>query len=65
MAEENYLNEEELKEVYQWVDTFELSWIKRNINRDFDDGVMVSEILNFYYPHLVELHNYSPVGGLE
>lgn len=65
MAEENYLNEEELKEVYQWVDTFELSRIKRNINRDFADGVLIAEILNFYYPHLVELHNYSSVSSLE
>ena len=65
MGEENYLNEEELKEVYQWVDTFELSRIKRNINRDFADAVLVSEILNFYYPNLVELHNYSSAGGLE
>ena len=61
MAEENYLTEEELKEVYEWVDTFELSRMKRNINRDFSDGVFVAEILNYYFPNLVELHNYSSV----
>ena len=64
MTEENFLNEEELEEVYQWVDTFELSRAKKSINRDFSDGVLVAEILNFYHPQFVELHNYSSVGGL-
>lgn len=63
MADDHYLTEDELKEVYEWVDTFELSRIKRNINRDFSDGVLIAEILNFYFPHLVELHNYSGVNS--
>lgn len=63
MADDHYLTEDELKEVYEWVDTFELSRIKRNINRDFSDGVLIAEILNFYFPNLVELHNYSGVNS--
>ena len=29
--EEIYLDEQKIKEIYQWVDSFELSRIKRNI----------------------------------
>lgn len=61
MAQDMFLSDEELKEVYEWVDTFQLSRIKRNINRDFSDGVLVAEILSVYHPSLVELHNYSQV----
>lgn len=59
MTSSNYLTEEELREIYEWVDTFDLSRIKRNINRDFSDGVLIAEILQTYHPKLVELHNYS------
>jgi hypothetical protein len=44
MAVEKYkLGEEELNTVYEWVDTFELSKPKRNISRDFSDGVLMAE----------------------
>lgn len=53
------LTEEELNEIYNWVDEIPLSRPKKNISRDFCDGVLVSEIVHHYYPKLVELHNYS------
>ena len=52
------LEEEELKDVYEWVDSFTLSKAKRNIARDFSDGVLVSEILQHYFPELINLHSY-------
>ena len=52
------LEEDELKDVYEWVDSFTLSKAKRNIARDFSDGVLVSEILKHYFPELVSLHSY-------
>lgn len=52
------LTEEELKDVYNWVDEFELSRPKVNIARDFADAVLTAEIIHTYFPHLVELHNY-------
>lgn len=52
------LTEEELKEVYNWVDEFELSRVKVNIARDFADAVLAAEIIHTYFPNLVELHNY-------
>lgn len=53
------LTEEELNEIYNWVDEIPLSRPKKNINRDFADGVLVAEIVHHYFPRLVELHNYS------
>jgi len=32
---------------------------RRNIARDFSDGVLFAEILNHYFPKLVDMHNYS------
>ena len=50
------LNEDEVREVYEWVDTFNLSKIKRNIARDFADGVLMLEVLKEYYPSNVCLN---------
>jgi hypothetical protein len=53
------LDEDEEQIVYNWVDEQALSRPKRNIHRDFSDGVLVAEIINNYLPKYVELHNYS------
>jgi hypothetical protein len=54
------LSEEELSEVYNWVDQIPLSRPKKNITRDFADGgtpstylVMLAEIISHYFPKLV------------
>ena len=57
------LNEEEIREIYEWVDEFDLSRIKRNIARDFSDAVLVAEILKEYYPQLVWMHCYTGVNS--
>ena len=31
---------------------------KRNISRDFSDGVLVAEVVKHFYPKEVDLHNY-------
>ncbi|XP_048744045.2 sperm flagellar protein 1-like isoform X8 [Ostrea edulis] len=49
----------ELEELYTWIDTIPLSRPKKNISRDFSDGVLVSEIMHHKFPHLVQKHNYS------
>ncbi|KAK7008718.1 sperm flagellar protein 1-like isoform X1 [Biomphalaria glabrata] len=54
------LDESELEELYTWVDKIPLSRPKRNIARDFSDGVLVAEIVKHFLPKLVELHNYTP-----
>ena len=53
------LTEEELNEIYQWVDEIPLSRPKKIITRDFADAVLMAEIVNHYCPKLVNLHNYS------
>ncbi len=54
---DNQLSAEQNREVYEWVDTFELSKIKRNIGRDFADGVLMGEIMSTFYPEHISLHS--------
>lgn len=60
---QNIPSENEIKEVYAWVNQIPLSKVKKNISRDFADGVFVAEILFHYFPRLVQLHNYSPASA--
>lgn len=53
------LTDQEINDIYTWVDTFNLSRPKKNIGRDFADGVLMAEIVHHFFPKLVELHNYS------
>lgn len=48
-------DDDELDEVYTWVDGFRLSRDKKNIARDFSDGILVGEIIKSVDPSLVEL----------
>lgn len=57
MVEE--LKHHELQQVYRWIDQIPLSRPKRNISRDFADGVLMSEVVSHFFPRLVDLHNYS------
>ena len=50
--------ESELMYIYEWVDSIALSRPKKNIARDFSDGVLLAEIIKSYFPHMVDLHNY-------
>ncbi|XP_044070639.1 sperm flagellar protein 1 [Siniperca chuatsi] len=54
------LNEEELQDFYAWIDKIPLSRPKRHITRDFSDGVMAAEVVKYFFPKLVDLHNYIP-----
>jgi len=44
--------------IYEGVDSTPLSRQKKNIARDFSDGVMLAEIIKHSIPSLVEIHNY-------
>ena len=52
------LDEEEIQGIYEWVDSIPLSRPKRNITRDFSDGVPVAEAVKYFIPGLVDIHNY-------
>lgn len=58
------LSSEDLQEIYKWVDTIPLSRAKKNIARDFSDGVLISEVVHHFFPKLIELHNYSATNSV-
>ncbi|KAK8837656.1 Sperm flagellar protein 1 [Tritrichomonas musculus] len=53
------LTDEQLEELYQWIDKIPLSRRKRNLSRDFADGVLMAEVVSHFFPRLVDLHNYG------
>eukprot|EP00112_Aurelia_sp_Birch-Aquarium-sp1_P015750 Seg3515.2 transcript_id=Seg3515.2/GoldUCD/mRNA.D3Y31 product="Sperm flagellar protein 1" protein_id=Seg3515.2/GoldUCD/D3Y31 len=57
------LDETALQELYTWIDEIPLSRPKKNISRDFSDGVLVAEIIHHFLPKLIDLHNYIPANG--
>lgn len=59
------LSEEELQEVYSWIDEIPLTRQKKNITRDFSDGVLTAEVVGHFLPKYVELHNYSPANAIQ
>ena len=57
MFEED-MTEDQIRQIYEWIDEFEFSKPKKNIARDFSDGLLVAELVHCYFPFLVEVHNY-------
>ncbi|CAK9823014.1 Sperm flagellar protein 1 [Anthophora retusa] len=47
-----------LEEIYTWIEQIPFSKPKRNLARDFSDGVFMAELLKRYYPKYVDVHNY-------
>jgi len=64
LSEVGILSDDELQKIYVWVDSIPLSRPKRNIARDFSDGVLTAEIAHHYFPKYVELHNYSSANSI-
>ena len=58
------MDDDELQRLYAWVDEIPLSRPKRNIARDFADGVLAAEVCHHYFPPLVDLHNYPPANSM-
>jgi hypothetical protein len=51
----------EYHNLYCWLDTFKFSKTKKNMTRDFSDGVLFVELLNQALPKIViEYHNVTP-----
>lgn len=59
------LTDEQLRSIYAWIDAIPLSRPKRNIARDFSDGVLLAEVVAAYFPDLVELHNYGAANSTQ
>ena len=53
------LSESDLDKLYTWVDTIPLSRPKKNMARDFSDGVLMADILCHCFPKILKKHNYD------
>ncbi|KAM6071798.1 sperm flagellar protein 1 isoform 2-T2 [Theristicus caerulescens] len=53
----------ELRGLYGWLDGVPLSRPRRNIARDFSDGVLAAEVVKFFFPAMVQLHSYVPASS--
>ncbi|OHS98239.1 hypothetical protein TRFO_35395 [Tritrichomonas foetus] len=53
------LTDEQLEDLYQWIDKIPLSRRKKNLSRDFSDGVLMAEVVAHFFPRFVDLHNYD------
>ena len=51
--------EDQLMDLYGWIDSIPLSKKKRNLARDFSDGVLMAEVVNHFFPRMVDLYNYQ------
>ncbi|KAJ3108461.1 Sperm flagellar protein 1 [Phlyctochytrium planicorne] len=58
------LSEDEISSLLAWIDDIPLSRPKRNITRDFSDGVAAAEVIHHFSPKLVDMHNYSPANAV-
>ncbi|RHY10287.1 hypothetical protein DYB25_001089 [Aphanomyces astaci] len=58
------LDDEILQKIYAWIDEVPLSRPKKNMGRDFSDGILAAEVVAFYFPKLVQMHNYSSANSV-
>uniref|UniRef100_A0A8B9FRQ0 Sperm flagellar 1 n=1 Tax=Amazona collaria TaxID=241587 RepID=A0A8B9FRQ0_9PSIT len=49
--------------LYAWLDSVPLSRPRRNVARDFSDGVLAAEVVKFFLPAMVQLHSYVPASS--
>ncbi|KAM7541938.1 hypothetical protein Aperf_G00000008844 [Anoplocephala perfoliata] len=59
------LDQNVLRDLYAWVDSIPLSRPKKNISRDFSDGVLVAEVVKHFFPKYVDLHNFQSCSKIE
>ena len=57
--------ENELMYIYEWVDSVPLSRPKKNIARDFSDGVLMAEMIKNHLPKMIDLHNYPSASNTQ
>ncbi|CAF4699705.1 unnamed protein product [Rotaria socialis] len=59
------LGDQILQDLYAWIDQIQLSRPKKRIEKDFADGVMVAELIKYYFPSWVDLHNYAAANSTQ
>ena len=65
MQKPENLSDEQLNELYNWIDEIDFSRPKKNIARDFSDCLLTAELIKHYIPRLVSLHNYPSSHNLK
>ncbi|KAI8612533.1 hypothetical protein BC830DRAFT_1136277 [Chytriomyces sp. MP71] len=58
------LSEEDVAALLAWIDEIPISRPKKNITRDFSDGVATAEVVHHFCPKLIELFMYSPANAV-
>ena len=54
--------QESLHTLYRWLDTIPLPSLPRKsgiLSRDFSDATCVADIIHYYNPKIIDMHNYS------
>ncbi|CAF1021922.1 unnamed protein product [Adineta steineri] len=59
------LDDQLLQDLYAWIDQIPLSRPKKRIEKDFADGVMIAELVKYYFPSWVDLHNYAAANSTQ
>ena len=59
------MSDEDLLSLYEWIDSIPLNREKKNISRDFCDGVLMAEIMKHYYPKMVDIYNYREASSTQ
>lgn len=57
--------DKETNEILAWIDEINFSRSKKNLNKDFSDGVFMAELIKAHIPSIVDLHNYIPTSNTE
>lgn len=65
MSWEMELTDDILEDLYDWIDKIPLSRQKKRIERDFSDGYCIAEIVRYFLPHFIEMHNLTPANNLQ
>jgi len=65
MSWEMELSDNDLEELYEWIDRIPLSRQKKRIERDFSDGYCIAEIVKHFLPQFIEMHNLTPANNLQ
>jgi len=60
MLTNQLIDDNEFYEIYKWVDSYNLSKTRKNINRDFSDGTCYAEIIKKNIPSIIQINNYIP-----
>lgn len=56
---------ETLINLYDWLETIPFSRPKRNLARDFSDGVLAAELIKYFFPTMVDMHNYPSSNSIQ